>query len=164
MERFEVSQKILMPDVVQRGSCFLDTHGRWPIDTLYCIVPRPGSCFDIRYLLALLNSPILTWFLKQTGTALRGGYFRMKTAYVNPFPIRPINFSDPADKVRHDRMVTLVDAMLELHKRLAEARSDADRALIQRQIDATDREIDKLVYELYGLTADEIRIVEEGRP
>jgi hypothetical protein len=30
------------------------------------------------------------------------------------------------------------------------------------QIDATDRQIDRLVYELYGLTEEEIRIVEEG--
>jgi hypothetical protein len=36
------------------------------------------------------------------------------------------------------------------------------RTAIQRQIDATDREIDRLVYELYGLTDEEIRIVEEA--
>ena len=62
-------------------------------------------------------------------------------------PIRPINFSDPADVARHDRMVSLVEQMLELHKRLAAA-SQADREMYQRQIDATDREIDRLVYEL----------------
>ncbi len=37
------------------------------------------------------------------------------------------------------------------------------RNAIQHQIDATDKEIDRLVYELYGLTDDEIRIVEEPR-
>ena len=34
--------------------------------------------------------------------------------------------------------------------------------MLQAQIAATDRHIDQLVYELYGLTADEIKIVEEG--
>lgn len=34
--------------------------------------------------------------------------------------------------------------------------------MLQRQIEATDRQIDRLVYELYGLTADEIRVIEEG--
>ncbi len=87
----------------------------------------------------------------------------MKTAYLNPFPIRSINFSDPADVAHHDRMVTLVEQMLELHKRQAAATSQSDRDLYQRQIDATDREIDKLVYELYGLTEEEIKIVEEGK-
>jgi hypothetical protein len=76
--------------------------------------------------------------------------------------IRPVNFSDPADVARHDRMVTLVGQMLQLHKQQAAA-SEHDRELYQRQIDATDREIDKLVYELYSLTPDEIAIVEGQR-
>ena len=59
-------------------------------------------------------------------------------------------------------MVKLVEQMLELHKRLAATKSQSDQELYQRQIDATDREIDRLVYNLYGLTEEEIRIVEEG--
>jgi hypothetical protein len=54
----------------------------------------------------------------------------------------------------------LVERMLELHKRQAAARTPADRELYARQIEATDREIDNLVYELYGLTEEEIAIVE----
>jgi hypothetical protein len=50
--------------------------------------------------------------------------------------------------------------MLALHKAIASAKSEAHRGMIQRQIDATDREIDRLVYDLYGLTKDEIAIVE----
>jgi hypothetical protein len=57
-------------------------------------------------------------------------------------------------------MVTLIEQMLELYKRLHTAASASDRELYQRQIDATDREIDWLVYELYGLTEAEIKIVE----
>jgi hypothetical protein len=57
-------------------------------------------------------------------------------------------------------MVQLVEAMLALHKHKAGARTQAEQEQIQRQIDATDRQIDTLVYELYGLTADEIRVVE----
>ena len=57
-------------------------------------------------------------------------------------------------------MVSLVERMLDLHKQLAAAKTDHAKANIQRQIDATDAQIDKLVYELYGLTNDEIKIVE----
>jgi len=52
--------------------------------------------------------------------------------------------------------------MLSLHKRLPAAKTAHDKTLLQRDIDATDREIDRLVYELYGLTEEEIRIVEEA--
>lgn len=58
-------------------------------------------------------------------------------------------------------MVSLVEAMLDLHKQLSAARTDHDKTLIQRQIHATDKQIDKLVYELYSLTEEEIEIVED---
>jgi len=57
-------------------------------------------------------------------------------------------------------MVNLVERMLALHKLLAKVRSEQERTVIQRQIDATDAEIDRLVYELYGLIDKEIAIVE----
>ena len=47
-----------------------------------------------------------------------------------------------------------------MHKQLTEAKTGQEQTLIKRQIDATDRQIDKLVYELYGLTPEEIAIVE----
>ena len=76
--------------------------------------------------------------------------------------IRTINFSDPADKARHDSMVTLVTKILDLNKKLQDARLDQENTLLSRQIEATDAAIDKLVYELYGLTPEEIAIVEGG--
>jgi len=54
----------------------------------------------------------------------------------------------------------LVGKMLDLHKRLAEAKSPTDRNRLQRRITATDQAIDNLVYELYDLTDEEIAIVE----
>lgn len=52
--------------------------------------------------------------------------------------------------------------MLELHTRLRAAQAAHDRETYQWQIDATDAHIDALVYELYGLTEEEIKVVEEG--
>ena len=53
--------------------------------------------------------------------------------------------------------------MLVLHKQLQEARTPHDEIALKRQIEATDRQIDALVYELYGLTVEEIGIVEESQ-
>jgi hypothetical protein len=61
-------------------------------------------------------------------------------------------------------MVALVEQMLALQKPLPEARTPHEKIALQRQIEATDREIDTLVYELYGLTEEEIRIVEGKGP
>jgi type I restriction-modification system DNA methylase subunit len=160
MTRFEVGEKLVFPDVGNRGSFSLDSEGRWLVDTAYALVKRSDTRMELRFLLGILNSSLLTYFLRQTGTALRGGYFRMKTAYLNPFPLRSITFSDLPDKSRHDRMVEMVEEMLTLHKQLASAKTAHEKTALQRQIDATDKQIDQLVYELYGLTEEEIRIVE----
>ena len=49
-----------------------------------------------------------------------------------------------------------------MHLDLQSAKTPHDKNMLQRQIDATDKQIDRLVYELYGLTDEEIRIVEES--
>ena len=63
-----------------------------------------------------------------------------------------------ADKARHCTMLSLVERMLELHKQ--SPRSPLDKERLQREIESTDRAIDRLVYELYGLSEEEIKIVE----
>ena len=66
------------------------------------------------------------------------------------------------DFSRHPPTMGLVENMLDLHRRLADAKTGHEKTLLSRQIEATDRQIDGLVRELYGLTEEEIRIVEEG--
>ncbi len=59
-------------------------------------------------------------------------------------------------------MITVADNMLSLNQRLASEQLPQRREQIQREIEATDRQIDQLVYQLYGLSDEEIRIVEEA--
>jgi hypothetical protein len=92
----------------------------------------------------------------------RGGYLRFIYQYLILLPIRTIDFSNPEEKTRHDNMVQMVERMLDLNKKLAAAKTGHDKTVLGRQIDQTDNQIDRLVYELYELTDDEIAIVEES--
>ena len=85
----------------------------------------------------------------------------MKTAYINPFPIRTINFSNIIDKTHYAKIIKLVELMYNLHNQLTKIKSPNEKQVIQRQIDAIGQQIDSLVFELYGLTKKEIKIVEE---
>jgi len=60
-----------------------------------------------------------------------------------------------------DAMAAFVERMLTFYQQLAAARTDHDKTILHRQIAATGRQIDRLVYELYELTEEEIRIIEE---
>lgn len=107
-----------------------------------------------------MNSKLNYFLFEQMLPKLRGGFFMPASVVFKEFPIRTINFSDPSDKARHDKMVALVERMLALHKKRAEVKIDHEKNLIEGQIEATDKQIDALVYELYGLTEEEIRIIE----
>jgi hypothetical protein len=155
--------KIFTPDIAARSSFSLDETG----DVFFTGGVAGGygilvlAEYSREYVLGLLNSRLLEWFIYQTATQMRGGYYSYESRFIHNMPIRTINFSDPADKARHKLMVALVEQMLSLNKKLATAKTDHDKTTMQRQIDATDHQIDKLVYELYGLTDEEIGIVED---
>jgi adenine-specific DNA-methyltransferase len=65
------------------------------------------------------------------------------------------------EKAQQDKLVSLVDNMLELQNKNHEARMDRYKELYKRQIRIVDAQIKGLIYELYGLTEEEIKIVEE---
>jgi hypothetical protein len=90
--------KIVLPDVAGRAEFACDFEGRHIIDTVYAVRPNQAALFSLQALAALLDSSVMTFFLQETGTSLRGGYFRMKTAYLNPFPIPHIAFTTPPDE------------------------------------------------------------------
>jgi hypothetical protein len=68
----------------------------------------------------------------------------------------------PKVKAQHDKLVALVDGMLELQKKYHEGKMDRDKELYERQIKVVDAQIDKLVYDLYGLTEEERKVGEES--
>ena len=146
--------KIVVPAIVRSASYALDTEGYYSNDKTSIIVTG-----DL-YLLGLPNSKVIDFVMHSISSTKRGGYFEYKPMYLEQIPIRTIDRSDPDDTARHDKMIALVERMLEVHKKLADASIPTDRELYERQIEATDRRIDELVYELYELTEEEIAIVE----
>ena len=151
--------KIIFPDITKEPRFYLDPDGHYLANTAYCL----GT--DDRYLLGILNSRLFWFAISNISIpfGVRAGKYRYRLIYqyMEKVPIRPIDFSDPADRERHDRMVALVEEMLALHRQLAAARTEHEQTNLKRQIDATDRRIDRLVYDLYNLTEQEIRIVEK---
>jgi len=146
--------KIVYASVARRGDFVLDESGTFVDKTCYFIPTED------KYLLGLLNSRLLFYYFSRIAVQRRGGYFEYLTEYVSQLPIRPIDLSIAREQASHRRMVDLVTRALDLHMRAAAAKTSGASDRIQRQIDATDKQIDQLVYELYGLTDEEIRIVE----
>jgi hypothetical protein len=112
------------------------------------------------WLLGVLNSKLADCFFKLNSTPFRGGWIALTKQHIEVLPIRPIDFTNPADVEKHDRMVSLVERMLELVPKRRAENNPQVAAQLDAQIAATDRQIDRLVYDLYGLTEEEIKLVE----
>ena len=154
--------KIFTPDLVSQVSFSIDETGEvfftGGVAGGYGILIAQD--YSQNFILGILNSKLMNWFLQQFSTKMRGGWFSCEARFIKHLPIRPIDPADPADVARHDRIVALVEQMLDLNRRLAAAKAPHEKEVLAGMIDATDRQIDRLVYELYGLTEDEVEIVE----
>jgi restriction endonuclease TaqI-like protein len=152
--------KIIYPDIAKQPRFYLDTEGTYIRNTAYCL----GA--DEPYLLGILNSR-LAWFAIGRisipfGTRAGEYRYRLFTQYVEQIPIRVPDSANGIDRTNYKALTRLVEETLSLHKQAALAKTPHEKTAVQAQIAATDRQIDRLVYDLYGLAEEEIRIVEEG--
>ncbi|HWQ15345.1 MAG TPA: TaqI-like C-terminal specificity domain-containing protein [Roseiflexaceae bacterium] len=151
---YEQPEKLIIRRVAGSVVAALDTGRHWTLNTLYTLVPAAGV--DARYLLGCLNARLSTYYLRTVFLADDRLFPYLRISQLGMVPI----VAPPAGAARTDQVAALAGRMLELHARLAAARTPRDRRLVQRQIDATDRQIDALVYELFGLTEAELQEVE----
>ena len=159
-QRFEVDEKLIVYrflDKQRRLICAYDDNQHYCLGSTYVVVKNPSTAVDLRFILAMLNSRLAAFH----NSSLFEGV-KITISEMSRLPVRTINFDDPADVASHDQMVMQVEQMLGLHEKLAEAMTPQAKRLLEQQIEITDRQIDRLVYELYGLREKEIAIVEEA--
>jgi hypothetical protein len=109
----------------------------------------------LEFLLGCFNSKLLSWyFLQKSNIAQRDDFPKIVLKETRSLPFPKVDLRKSVDRARHDRLVGLVDKLLALVPKLRAARTDAERQTLQNAVTATDRQIDALVHELYGLTAD----------
>ena len=161
------SPKLLVP-AIGTGSCFAaDLNGDYYFVGSgggggggYGISLSATINISYLYLLGILNSQLINNFLRLISTPFRGGYIALNRQFISKIPIRLLDLSKPNDNLVHNRMIQLVEQMLFLHEQLNQAQTPPAKKRVQQQINATDRQINQLVYELYELTDEEIAIVE----
>lgn len=86
-----LTEKLIQPDISLGGNYAYDKDGEfYHTTTLYGYVKHSDVKESYKFYMAILNSKLLWWFLKQTGTTLANGYFRFKTTYLNPFSLPKI--------------------------------------------------------------------------
>ncbi|MFQ3597814.1 MAG: N-6 DNA methylase [Chloroherpetonaceae bacterium] len=127
---------------------------------------RKSACkTDLKFILAIINSWLITFYHRKKYLDQEKEVFqKILIQDCKRFPIRVLDLSKPSEKAMHDRIVKLVEQMLSAKEKLAAAMSEQEQLRLERMIAGLDRQIDEAVYELYGLTAEEIKLVEGISP
>jgi len=154
---FDAPMKIFMRQTGDSLIAALDDKQYLCLNNMHILVPKKGQP-DIRYVLAVLNSRLLNWFYHSLNPEVGETFAEVKKTNVDKLPILVPSSRD----ARYRRIIGLCSQMLVLCENRAASQVDHQRTVLSRQIEETDRQIDKLVYELYGLTEDEIAIVESS--
>jgi hypothetical protein len=133
----------------------LDTVGHVTMQSVYNVHVTDA---DLRpeALLGILNSRLTQFFIDKTFTAYKLLFPQLNQTTVESIP------TPPALGDHQGPLIEMVRRMLAVHDKLGQAKTAHDSELLQREIDGIDHQIDQLVYELYGLTDEEIGIVEAG--
>lgn len=138
------NKKILTAEIANKGEMTIDENGFYYHTTkVYSLALKPNLEENITYFLGVLNSKLLFFFLSATGYVLRGGYFTFKTDYLNPFPIKRIDFNQKKDVYYHDQIIKLVSKVIRLKKE-------------KNNTNLFENKIDALVFHLYSLTEQEM--------
>jgi len=131
-----------------------DEHGEYYPLNNYSYIILKNDKYSLKYILGIINSYLMNFFYANTFID-----YNIKPTYLQQIPIHSIKFCNPADKRLHDDLVAFVDVMLDLNKKIQTAKG-SEKYQIHRQIEKTDREIDDLVYRLYGITEKEREMIE----
>ena len=144
--------KIIWGNLATQASFTYDEEGYY-INAPACILPTAK-----KYILGLLNSKLISYFLKSICAERQGGFIEQKPVYVSKVPIK-----EPSHEQK-EKLFKLVDNILSLNKRLAELKDKQtdQKAQLEKEIRKIDDEIDEQVYKLYGITEEEKKIIEES--
>lgn len=147
-------QRIRNPKLKQRMVCFYtDKHEEYAASSGLTIVRKIGGDWDLKAICGILNSRFVNWWFRQLFHDVN-----IKPTDMAKIPLPNLNFSKSTDKACHNKLVSLVERILKLNEQTI--RTPHEEEIVSREVQAVDRSIDRLVYELYGLTEDELRLIE----
>ena len=152
--------KIMTPNSAFSSSFSFDETGKYYVTTGvaggYCLKLKNEHNFDEFYLLSILNSSLMTFLNRKIGKSLRGKYYSYEGRIIGNYPIIELTSE------KQSKYIELAKKMLELNKDLKNCKTPKEKKLLEIQIGKTDEKIDKLVYKLYGVTEEEISIIEKS--
>jgi type I restriction-modification system DNA methylase subunit len=125
---FQILPKLFVRQVMgKRIYCSLDQEGFYADQTIYLLLPKTNELYSPKYLLGVLSSSLIAFYFLKTSSDTKQTFPKIKGYQIEQLPIRTIDFSNPTEKAQHDKLVALVENMLELQKKYRDAKMERDK-------------------------------------
>ncbi len=157
---FDAPEKIMIRQTGDSLIATLIPSGFFARNNMHIILPKDAA-YDLRYLLGIINSTLMSVLYSLMNPERGETFAEVKKAHVEQLPICPRQFTEPACRKQRDRLIALVDDQLKLREKRLSARTADERTGIERQLEATERQTDRVVFDLYGLTTKEMALVND---
>jgi hypothetical protein len=115
---------------------------------------------DLTFLLGILNSNVIDYIYNKLVPEKGKAFAEVKAINLKQLPIPLLDLNNPIEKSAHDQIVKLVDQLLLLNHEMSTIKLQSAVLQIESKIEYCEDKINELVYQLYELTAEEIKIVE----
>ena len=153
--------KIIVRQIGTVPICGIDEKGFCCLNTVFMIAPKAKTEINLKFILGILNSKFIGNFWTQNFSDLRQTFPKIKGSYLEKLPIPEVSFKNNEQKHKHDEVVKNVELLLKLNKEKQETKLQSNHEQLQTRIEHSEEKINEIVYQLYRLTEDEIKILEE---
>ncbi len=140
----------------------LDDKQFYALNTLVAINKKEEAEYDIKFILAVFNSKLINYYYNKFLKSTKKVFSEIQARQIGQLPFPTIDLNGKEVKANHDEIVQLVDQLLKLNIEKTKTKLQTKINQLQSKIDYCENRINEIVYQLYGLTEDEIKIVEKS--
>ncbi len=152
-------QRIISKDKID--GCFLNEVFICNTDVITLKIKEAKYSSEYFFFLGIILSKLTASYIKNKNVNLdRNAFPKINTATLASFPVPYFDSSNQKFWTTKNSIKSMTKKISQLYIEFNTSNTPQEKQTLQRQIDATDKQIDKLVYKLYGLTEEEIKIVE----
>lgn len=160
---FLAQEKLFFRRVGDRLIATYDDKQFYALNTLVVMNLHKDVPYNIKYILAIFNSKLLNFYYFEFLKSTKKVFSEIQARQVAQLPIKNINLALDRNKKTHDDIVNFSTQMIELNRRLQTTTPNTEKnTRLRAEIEKIDRKIDEEVYKLYGLTKEEIAIIEKS--
>lgn len=154
--------KIIVRQIGVYPICAIDLNGYCCLNTVFMVVPKSGNNENLFFTLGILNSKFIQEYWKKNFSDKRGTFPKIKGSYLEKLPIPVIDHKNSKSDKAYKEIINLVESILELRIEETSSKLNTKKEQILQRIDYNIDKINRLVYQLYELTDEEIAKIENS--